>query len=160
MKQDCAMAEKSLETSTEIAAAAGALYDLVSELTKMGQWSPENVGGKWIGGATGPAVGARFKGNNKAGWRRWSTISEVTEAAQGKRFAFHVTVMGVPIADWAYEFDSTGGATKVTETWQDQRPGWMNKLSGPVMGVPDRAVHNRRNMDATLAALKKAAESA
>jgi hypothetical protein len=36
----------------------------------------------------------------------------------------------------------------------------MKLGSGPVMGVVDRAGHNRRNMEATLAALKTAAETA
>jgi hypothetical protein len=35
----------------------------------------------------------------------------------------------------------------------------MKTLSKPVMGVSDRAAHNRRNMEATLEALKKTAES-
>ena len=43
------------------------LYDLVSDLPRMGEWSPENTGGKWVNGAAGPVVGARFKGSNKSG---------------------------------------------------------------------------------------------
>lgn len=153
------MAEKYLEVSETVAANPAALYDMVSDLTRMGNWSPENVGGKWVGGASGPAKGAKFRGNNKSGWRRWSTLAEVIEADPGSRFAFHVTVTGVPIADWTYEFEAVDGGTKVTEKWQDCRPGWMDRASGLVMGVPDRAVHNEANMKATLAALKKAAEA-
>jgi hypothetical protein len=153
------MTEKTLEVSTEIKADEARLYEMVSDLTKMGAWSPENTGGKWVGGASGPAVGAKFKGSNKAGWRRWSTQVEVTAADPGKRFAFHVTVAGVPIADWAYEFSANGDSTTVTESWADCRPGWMDKLSKPMMGVPDRPAHNRKNMESTLAALKTAAES-
>ncbi len=152
------MAERHLEVSATIAASAQTLYGMVADLTRMGNWSPENTGGKWVGGATGPVTGARFRGNNKASWRRWSTSVEVTEATPAKRFAFHVTVTGVPIADWAYEFAESGGTTTVTELWDDRRPGWMDKVSGVVMGVPDRGAHNRANMIATLEALKQAAE--
>jgi hypothetical protein len=158
MQQDCVMAEKQAEASETIAVDAGTIYDLVSDLTQMGSWSPEAVGGSWVGGATGPAMNARFRGNNKAGWRRWSTTATVTAADRGKRFAFHISLAGVPIADWSYDFEPAGDATNVVERWTDRRPGWMNALSGPVMGVPDRAVHNQRNMEATLAALKQAAE--
>lgn len=59
--------------SRDIAAPAEKLWSLVSDLPRMGEWSPENAGGKWVKGATGPALGARFKGNNKNGVRRWST---------------------------------------------------------------------------------------
>ena len=153
------MGEKYLEVSETVAAAPVALYDMVADLTKMGQWSPENCGGKWTGGASGPAKGAKFRGNNKSGWRRWSTLAEVTEADPGNRFAFHITVANVPIADWTYEFEAAGDGTKVTEKWADCRPTWMDKLSGLMMGVPARAVHNRANMEKTLTALKQAAET-
>ena len=32
-------------------------------------------GGAWIKGATGPAVGAKFKGRNRLGSKKWSTVS-------------------------------------------------------------------------------------
>jgi hypothetical protein len=153
------MADKNLDVSAKINADAATLYGMVSELTQMGKWSPENRGGKWLGGATGPAAGARFKGSNKSGWRRWSTIATVTDADPGKKFGFEVTVGGVPIAHWCYEFDGDGTTTTVTERWFDKRPGWMESASAVLMGVPNRAEHNERNMQATLAALKTAAEA-
>jgi hypothetical protein len=153
------MAESFVEVSETIAADADTLYDLVSDLSQMGRWSPEAVGGRWAGGASGPTVGATFRGNNRKGWRRWSTSAKVTAADQGKRFAFHVTFGPVPIADWSYDFIADGGSTRVVEQWTERRPGWMKALSGPTIGVPDRAVHNRQTMAATLAALKRAAES-
>jgi hypothetical protein len=154
-----AMADKHVEVSTEIARDPESLYDMVSELTDMGKWSPENQGGKWVGGATGPTLGAKFRGNNRTGWRRWSTTAQVTEAERGRRFGFRVTFTGVPIAEWVYEFEGSGAGTRVTEKWTDLRPWWMDKASAPVMGVWDRPEHNRRNMVATLEALKRSAES-
>jgi hypothetical protein len=41
------------------------LYDLVTDVTRMGEWSPECVRCVWLDGATGPAVGARFRGSNR-----------------------------------------------------------------------------------------------
>jgi hypothetical protein len=154
-----AMADKHVAVSTQIACDPGTLYDMVSELSDMGKWSPENQGGKWVGGATGPAVGARFRGHNRSGWRRWSTTAEVTAADRGERFAFRVSFAAVPVAFWEYDFDGSDGTTSVTESWTDLRPWWMDKGSAPVMGVWDRAEHNRRNMEATLQALKESAEA-
>ena len=65
------------EVSVTIAAPAERLYDLISDLPRMGEWSPENCGGKWVKGATGPVVGARFRGHNRKGWRRWTTLVTV-----------------------------------------------------------------------------------
>lgn len=153
------MAQTHAEVSESINAGPDTLYDLVADLPSMGRISPENTGGKWIGGASGPTVGAKFRGSNKSGWRRWSTTVQVTEADPGKRFAFHVSFAGVPIADWAYEFEGSEAETTVREIWDDRRPGWMDKLSGVVMGVPDRLGHNEANMAKTLASLKQVGES-
>ncbi|MBV9485653.1 MAG: SRPBCC family protein [Frankiaceae bacterium] len=154
------MADKHLEVSETINADPTTLYELVANLPEMGKLSPENTGGKWVGGASGPEVGARFRGNNQAGWRRWSTSVKITEADPGKRFAFHVSFAGVPIADWTYEFEASGTLTTVREMWDDRRPGWMDKLSGVVMGVPDRPGHNQENMAQTLSNLKRLSEAA
>jgi hypothetical protein len=152
------MPAKHAEATETIAADPGTLYDLVSDLPEMGRWSPEATGGSWVGGATGPAVGARFRGSNHTGWRRWSTSCEVTEADRGKRFAFRVTFGPLPVADWSYDFDSDGTTTRVLEQWDDRRPVWMERVLKPVMGVADRAVHNQRTMALTLTALKADAE--
>jgi hypothetical protein len=159
MRQDVGMAATYAEARETIGADPQVIYDLVADLTAMGKWSPESTGGRWIKGATGPAVGATFQGTNAAGWRRWSTLAQVTTADPGRCFAFHVSYLGVPIADWSYEFSTEGGTTEVVEKWTERRPGWMIALSKPVMGVSDRAVHNQRNMAVTLTNLKQAAES-
>jgi uncharacterized protein YndB with AHSA1/START domain len=147
-----------VEVSTGISADPGAVWRMVSDVTRMGQWSPETTGCRWLGGATGPAVGAQFRGNNRKGFRRWSTTCTVTAAEPGKRFSFEVTYGSLPISTWDYEFTAADGGSRVVESWTDRRPGWMKVLSQPVMGVADRAGHNRTGMEATLAALKAAAE--
>lgn len=149
-----------VEVSEQIAAPAVTLYEMVSDLPRMGEWSPENTGGKWQGGATAPAVGAKFRGTNRSGWRLWATTVTVTAAEPGRRFAFDVDAVGVPVAAWSYTFAANGdGACTVTESFTDRRPGWMRTVSVPLMGVSDRNAHNRRNMEETLRRLKSAAEA-
>jgi len=65
--------------SKDIAASPDAVWSMVSDLTRMGEWSPENQGGEWVKGATGPAVGALFKGRNSNGKKSWSTTVKVNE---------------------------------------------------------------------------------
>ena len=59
--------------SIEIVAPAEVVWALVSDLTRMPEWSPETTKVEWTGGSTGPSVGATFKGSNRMGPRRWST---------------------------------------------------------------------------------------
>lgn len=148
-----------VEVSETVAAPSAKVYELVSDLPRMGEWSPENTGGKWLRGATGPAVGAKFRGTNRSGWRFWSTTVTVTSADAGRRFAFDVHYAGVPISTWEYDISDGAGGCTVTEKWTDNRPMWVRIGSIPVMGVRDRASHNRRNMQETLRKLKAAAES-
>jgi hypothetical protein len=148
-----------VQVEQRIAAPAAALYEMVSDVTRMGSWSPETTSCHWIGGATGPAVGARFKGTNKRGWRRWQTTCTVVAAAPGDRFAFDVALGPLPIARWAYDFVPDGGGCQVVETWTDRRRRVLRRLSPLVMGVADQAEHNRVEMQATLAQLRVAATS-
>ena len=149
-----------VEVTEQVSADPAAVYDLVSDVTRMGSWSPETTSCRWLGGATGPAIGARFRGINKHGPMRWSTTCTVTSADPGRSFGFDVDFLGVPISQWGYRFEPTEGGCTVTETWTDRRAAWMRLASVPVMGIADRAAHNRRGMQATLAALRKAAEPA
>jgi len=139
-----------VHVSARIAADADTLYALVSDVTRMGEWSPENTGGRWLGGASGPARGARFRGSNRRGWRRWSTTCTVVDADPGQRFAFDVSLFGIPVARWAYDFRADGDATLVTEHWTDRRPAWFAQLAGATMGIDDMRAHNEGNMRTTL----------
>jgi hypothetical protein len=146
-----------VQVEERIAAPADALYTLVSDVTRTGEWSPENVGGRWLGTATGPAVGARFRGSNRRGFRRWSTTCTVVAADPGRRFAFEVAFAGIPVARWSYEFTPDGGDTLVTETWTDRRPSLFATAARPIMGIPDMRAHNEKNMHTTLANLREVA---
>lgn len=141
-----------------IHADASELYDLVSDLPRMREWSPENTGGRWVNGAAGPVVGARFKGTNQWGWRKWKTDVVVTAAQRGERFSFDVTVGPFKVANWEYRFEQDGARTTVVETWTDHRVPAIGKLASYVTGVRDRPAHNRDNMQATLARLAAAVE--
>ena len=147
------MPEQDVSATRRIEAPADVLYSLVSDVTRMGEWSPENVGARWLGAATAPQIGARFRGSNRRGWRRWSTTCTVVTADPGRTFAFHVDVAGIPASRWAYEFKADAGGTLVTETWSDRRPRWLAVLAGATMGIDDIRAHNDANIRTTHANL-------
>jgi uncharacterized protein YndB with AHSA1/START domain len=146
-----------VEVSRVIAASPERVYELVSDLPRMGEWSPENTGGRWVKGATRAAVGARFKGSNAKGRMRWSTNVTVTRAEPGREFAFDVTASGLAVAAWGFTLEPVEGGTKVTQWWDDHRNPVMAKLTGLALRVPDRSSHNRAGMEQTLEALARAA---
>ncbi|MGI8709415.1 MAG: SRPBCC family protein [Acidimicrobiales bacterium] len=101
------------EATLRIAAPHEELYRIVTEVGAMGRLSPECTGGQWLDGASGPVVGARFKGHNKRGWARWSTTNTVVAAEPGQEFAFETKQSGTR---WRYRFQPDGDATVVIES--------------------------------------------
>lgn len=148
-----------VEVSVDVAAPAEAVYALVSDVRRMGEWSPECVRCAWLGGADRAVVGARFRGHNRIGVRRWSTTSTVVSADPGRSFAFRVASMGLPVAEWRYTVAAAPGGCRVTETWTDARGTLIRTLGRVATGIGDRAVHNRAGMEATLRRIKAAAEA-
>ena len=140
----------------EIPASADEVWALVSDLPRMGEWSPENEGGEWLDGATGPSAGAKFRGSNRHGSKSWTTTATIVDADPGRRLSFRVTAMGLKIADWAYDIEPTDTGCVVTESWTDLRPGFFKPIAKRATGVADRTSHTREGMEATLGALAAA----
>jgi uncharacterized protein YndB with AHSA1/START domain len=136
-----------------IAASPEQVWSLVSDPTRMGEWSPENVGAKWLGDASGPAVGARFRGSNKNGWMRWKTVCTVTECVENEAFAFDVKSGPIAIATWAYRLTPDGDGTIVTEEWTSNEAKWMETVANKALRIDSRAEFNREGMETTLAAM-------
>jgi uncharacterized protein YndB with AHSA1/START domain len=128
------------------------VYAMISDVTRMGEWSPETHTCEWIEGATGPAVGARFKGSNKRGILRWSTKPTVTVADPGKEFAFDVG----KDTRWSYTFAPKDGGTDLTESFEALRYLLIFKILTP----PKRRKRQLQdNVEQTVQRIKQAAES-
>lgn len=145
--------------SVDVDASPDVVWRLVSDLPGMGRLSPENAGGRWLGDADGPAVGARFRGTNRQGLRRWSTLARVVTCEPGRRFAFDVSSVGLPVARWSYDIAPRPGGCTVTETWTDSRGRLMHALGRLVTGVGDRSGYTALSIEQTLAAVKQAAQA-
>ncbi|HET7720981.1 MAG TPA: SRPBCC family protein [Acidimicrobiales bacterium] len=148
------------EASVVVRADAGVVWSMVTDVTRMGEWSPETVRAEWIDGATGPAVGARFKGENRKGRTRWSTTCEVIESEPGRSFAFAVGKVAKPETVWRYRFEPVAEGVKVTESFELTKPlGFGSRLvTRLTTGVKDRPADMEEGVRATLAALKRVAE--
>lgn len=135
------------------------MWSLVSDVTRMGEWSPETRRGVWLKDASGPAVGARFRGENEFGKKSWSTTCEVVEAEPGKSFCFRVKGGPLGVALWEYRFEPAPEGCVVEESWTDER-GWFVKKTGKLMaGVEHDAAWNRKGMEQTLERLAAVAEA-
>lgn len=153
------MAE-TVEVERVIAAPPEKVWSLISDVTRMGEWSPETTSCRWVGGVLRPEVGARFKGRNELGKRSWSTTCVVTDAEPGRSFGFLVKVGPFDVARWLYLLEPTDVGCRVQERWTERRSTLSKLLGRLATGVRDRAEHNRKTMEATLERLASAAQQA
>lgn len=147
-----------VEVSRDIKASPEAVWAAVTDVTRMGEWSPECHTCEWIGGATGPAVGATFQGHNRNGDKEWSTEALVMECEPNRRFAFDGVFGDLHFSKWAYDIEPTADGCRVTESWEEGRPPEVIEMTNGISGVDDRVSHNRKNMEATLERLAAAVE--
>jgi hypothetical protein len=153
------MANLEHSESVVIARPVEDVYHLVSDITRMGEFSPECKSCWWDEGA-GPKVGAWFTGRNEASSYTWETRSEVIAAEPGREFAF---IVGGNLVRWGYTFESVDGGTRLTESWTFLPDGitmfedrFGEKAAAQIEGRRQAA---HAGIPATLDAIKRTAEA-
>jgi hypothetical protein len=136
------------QATIHINAACDVVFALVSDVTRMGEWSPETTNCEWVDGATAPGVGVKFRGANKLGPFKWSTTPTITEFAPGTLFAFDAGG-----TEWRYSFTESNGGTSVTESFR------VNSAVSRLYTIGPRRGMLIRGMQQTLERLKQAAEA-
>lgn len=145
--------------SVLVARPPDALYDLVADVTRTGEWSPTCEACWWDEGA-GPEVGAWFTGRNVTPERTWETRSQVVVADRGREFAFEV---GKGFVAWSYTFAPEDGGTRLTESWEFRPAGlafFHDKYGERAEAeIAQRTASAHADIPVTLAAIKRAAEA-
>jgi len=147
--------------SLHIAAPAMEIYELFADVTRTPEFSPEILSCKWLDGATGPAVGARFAARNKVPNRPgWTNKPMVTIVDPGKTFAIERTEKFAGTVEWKYQFEPDEAGTLVTESYQVTRKispvGWF--MIGVLFNRKDRTGDLRTGMEETLQRVRAVAE--
>jgi hypothetical protein len=144
------------EVSIEIFAAPEKVYAVISDLTRMGEFSPECRKVEWLNGA-GPTPGARFVGHNRGGPINWSREGRVNTAEPGVEFSFTTEWRGHDSTAWTYRMKPTAGGTSLIESYEALwAPWWMHAVDA----VTFRSRQLTQHMTRTLHQLKKLIESA
>lgn len=145
--------------SIEIDATPEQVWDLVTDISRTGEWSPICRESWWKTG-DGPEVGNVLVGRNVHGEREWETESTVIEAERPTAYAWAV---GPNLVRWGYRIEATDTGARLTESWAVQPAGeaFFRERFGD---QADAELEDRRRaavsgIPATLAAIKKIAES-
>jgi uncharacterized protein YndB with AHSA1/START domain len=144
--------------TVHMAASPQRVWELVSDITRVGRYSPETFEAEWLDGATGPAVGARFRGHvkrNGKGPTYWTTCT-VIASEPAREFAFGVGSVARPLNVWRYQLEPAEGGTDVTESFQLASTPLL-RLYWALLGWA-RGPTNRNGMRTTLERIKNDAE--
>jgi ribosome-associated toxin RatA of RatAB toxin-antitoxin module len=144
--------------TVEIKRDPAVVFAAIGDVTRMGEWSPECTAARWVGGATAPAVGAKFEGDNRFAMlgltlKKWTTTSEVTACVAGEVLEF----VAEGYTTWRFQLEPTGAGTKVTESFDfAAQSGVQNFVFESVM---HRSATMVKGMQTTLERIKASLES-
>jgi hypothetical protein len=153
------MSQMAGEVSVWMAATPAQVWALVSDVTRIGEFSPETFEGKWTGGSTGPEVGATFAGHvkrNGVGPTYWSPC-RVTRCVPEEVFEFAVGLDSVALTNWGYRLEPRDGGTLVTEYFRLE-PAFYMRVYWAILGR-GRGPANERGMRTTLERMKAVLEA-
>jgi hypothetical protein len=111
---------RNCEADVTVAASPEAVWAVISDVTRVGEWSGECRGCVWIDGADAPRPGARFRGRNRRGGLRWSRLNEMVLADSPHTLVWR-TVARAPYLDsseWRVSLVEDGVGTRVTESFE------------------------------------------
>jgi hypothetical protein len=147
------------EVSLWMDAPPSEVWDLVSDVTRIGEFSPETFEARWRHGYDRPEVGAKFKGHvkrNGVGPTYWTPCT-VTVCEPQRVFEFAVGTDDVPLNNWGYRLEPKDGGTLVTEYFR-LTPNLPLRVYWTVLGAL-RGRTNERGMRTTLARMKQVVEA-
>jgi uncharacterized protein YndB with AHSA1/START domain len=156
----------SVDVEVQIAAPPARVWELVSDIDLPARFSEEFQGAEWLDDATGPAIGARFRGTNQhPAIGEWQTTSTLVTFEPERVFAWVVQDPDNPSASWRFELEPSGEGTTLRQRCTlgpgpsglsyaiEQRPDKEERI------IERRQDEHRANMQRVLDGIKALAES-
>jgi uncharacterized protein YndB with AHSA1/START domain len=148
-----------LESSVEIAAPVERVWELVSDVRNMSQWSPQVTSTRLRAGLDECALGAEFTNRNVHSELEWTTHGEIVRFSPDAEIAFRIRENW---AIWGFRLEASPGGTRLTQ--RRETPDGISDLSRDLtegfMGGTDQFTDAlRAGMRQTLERIKASAES-
>ncbi len=152
MRREC-------EARIIVKAPVEAVWNVISDVTRVGEWSGECRQCEWVGNSAEPAPGARFRGSNRRGLMRWARLNEIDVADAPNEMVWHTAfrAMQRDSTKWRVCLRPTPDGTEVTESFRILR---LSRAMEIFLGLMQPAHRDRSNdLADDLARLKKVIEA-
>jgi uncharacterized protein YndB with AHSA1/START domain len=140
--------QKKSRVAVVVDATVPQVWEVISDVTRIGEWSHECHGARWLGNADGPSPGVRFRGRNRAGWARWGRTCEITTVDPPRQIVWLTvpTLLFPDSTQWRIQLEPTSeGRTLITQSFTVLRAPWLlDRLYA-------RLIPSHQNRDARLA---------
>ena len=119
--------QKNSHIEVVVDAAIGQVWGVVSDVTRVGEWSHECRSAQWLGDADGPVPGARFRGRNRAGWARWGRTCEIVAVEPPREIVWRtVPTRLIPDStEWRFRLEPADGGTRITQSFRVLQAPWL-----------------------------------
>jgi uncharacterized protein YndB with AHSA1/START domain len=122
---------RTCEASVDIDAPIEEVWALVSDITRVGEWSVECRSCEWIGDSVDPRPGARFRGRNRRNIASWVRTCEVVAIEKPRRFVWRTlpTMLLPDSTEWQFGLEAQGNRTRLTESFRITKlPGLYERV--------------------------------
>lgn len=130
------------------------VWELLTDLPRMGEWSPECVGCVWDDASAPLRVGRGFVGHNRWGPLRWSTHGEIEVCEEPRSLVYLTRLRGRAMTRWRYRIEPADGGSRITEAYESVDTPRLFIVLERAIGRPRRL---ERQMRETLVRLGSAA---
>jgi hypothetical protein len=143
-----------LSASVDVDATADRIYSIVSDVTRIPQWSPEVVRVEKLSADS-------FQAWNRRRLGRWKTAATIVEAIPGRRFSFVVQALGGDWTQWTYALEPHAGGTRLTQQFRMcvAMPMAVLMFERLALLVMDRRTDLQSNMETSVQRIMAMAES-
>jgi uncharacterized protein YndB with AHSA1/START domain len=119
--QKCSRVQVQLEATVQ------QVWEVISDVTRIGEWSHECCSARWLGDAAGPVPGARFRGRNRAGLARWARTCEIVGVDPPRELVWRTvpTLLFPDSTEWRIELEPREGGTQITQSFTVLRAPWL-----------------------------------